>query len=95
MTAAPSVFFAWCLKEGAEIVIVIGERSQWGKGYGSRAIRQGIRHAFFTWPKEKVVAKIHRENDRSQKAFKRVGFEKEKRLTNEDRFVLPIESYIN
>lgn len=80
--------------EGAEIVIVIGESSQWGKGYGYVAIQQGLRRAFFQWREEKVIAKIHPDNERSKAVFKKAGFSKEKELQRDIKFSMTFDEFI-
>lgn len=77
----------------AEIVVVIGERCHWNRGYGRQAIRQAARHAFFEWRKERVVATIRRENRRSKRVFKKAGFTKSEELATESRFTLPVERF--
>lgn len=81
-------------QDRAEIVVVIGERQEWGKGYGSEAVRKGVRHAFFQWRKEKVVAKIHKSNERSKHVFKKLGFAKNRELEKEEEYALPVEAYL-
>ena len=73
----------------AEIVVVIGDRSKWGKGLGYRAILKGVRHAFSVWRKKRVVAKIHKENRRSRAVFHKAGFKKARELDREVKLVLP------
>ena len=58
----------------AEIVVVIGEKRQWGRGIGTAAVAHALRHAFFEWRMQRVVANIHPENTRSLRAFKALGF---------------------
>lgn len=81
-------------KRGAEIVVVIGDREEWGKGLGPSAIYEGLKHAFFNLRLEEVIAKIHFENERSKKAFKKVGFEKEKELAKEIQYSISIEDFL-
>ncbi|HKJ66849.1 MAG TPA: GNAT family N-acetyltransferase [bacterium] len=80
--------------EGAEIVVVIGERSQWGKGYGLKAIKKGIRRVFFDWREDKVIAKIHKENTRSLRVFRKAGFTPDEHLTTEVKYSLDLEDYL-
>lgn len=75
--------------EEAEIVVVIGERSRWGQGFGYRAILKGVRHALSVWRKKRVVAKIHKENRRSRAVFRKAGFRKTEELEREIKLVLP------
>lgn len=41
-----------------EMVIVIGDKDKWGKGLGTNAILEGLKHAFFQWRADEVVAKL-------------------------------------
>ncbi|MGB3070551.1 MAG: GNAT family N-acetyltransferase [Ottowia sp.] len=70
------VGFVRLVKNGAdcEIVLVIGDRDNWGRKLGVTAIREGMKLAFFDMRAEKLIAKIHADNARSLKAFLRCGF---------------------
>ena len=57
-----------------EMVLVIGDRDNWGRKLGAGAIREGMKLAFFDMRAEKLTAKIHPDNVRSLKAFLRSGF---------------------
>jgi len=81
-------------KEGAEIVVVIGERSEWGNGYGFLAVEKGVHHAFFNWREEKVIAKIRQANHRSKHVFRKVGFTKEDQTQTEEKYTLEIDDYL-
>ncbi len=74
---SPPVGFLRLEKRGstAELVIVIGEKRQWGRGIGTAAAALALEHAFFTWRMERVVSNIHPQNTRSVRAFKALGFE--------------------
>ena len=71
------VGFVRLIKTGAqcEIVLVIGNRSNWGRKLGASALREGMKLAFFEMRAEKLIAKIHVDNTRSLKAFLRTGFQ--------------------
>ena len=69
--------------EKAEIVVVIGEPEEWGKGYGTQAIRRGAEHVFDEWGKEELLATIHKENDRSRRVFRKLGFSRKRDLDAE------------
>ncbi len=58
-----------------EMVIVIGDRNNWGKRIGTSAIRESMRIAFFELRSAKMTARIHHENKRSIRAFLRSGFQ--------------------
>lgn len=78
----------------AEMVIVIGDKKRWGMGLGTNAIFQGLKHAFFQWRSDKVVAKIKFKNERSVRVFKKVGFKKEKDLAVEAQYSMNIEEFL-
>lgn len=77
-----------------EMVIVIGDKERWGMGFGSNAILQGLKHAFFQWRTEKVVAKIKYINERSIGVFKKVGFKKEKELVKEAQYSISMDEFL-
>lgn len=79
---------------GAEMVVVIGDREEWGKGFGPNAIFQGLKQAFFEWRVEEVVAKINFKNERSRKAFKKVGFTKDKELAKEIQYSITMKEFL-
>ncbi|MGY0372988.1 GNAT family N-acetyltransferase [Clostridium sp. JNZ J1-5] len=81
-------------KESAEMVIVIGDREKWGKGFGTNAIFEGLKHAFFTWRVDEVVAKINFKNERSRRVFKNIGFTKDKELAKEIQYSMSIEKFL-
>lgn len=70
------VGFVRLVKAGpdCEMVLVIGERDNWGRKLGASAIREGMKLAFFEMRAERLIAKIHPENLRSLNAFLRSGF---------------------
>lgn len=81
-------------REAAEIVVVIGDRKNWGKGYGRNAIYQGLKHAFFELRSNKVIAKIHIENERSRRVFKKVGFREERELAKEIQYYISLDQFL-
>lgn len=91
-----SIGFIRLIKKGSltEMVIVIGDKANWGKGFGTSAIREALKIAFFENRSEKVIAKIHKDNLRSMRAFVRVGFEKEQTVGNTHVFTLSMNRYI-
>lgn len=70
------VGFVRLVKAGpdCEMVLVIGNRDNWGQKLGAGAIREGMKLAFFDMRAEKLIAKIHPDNARSLKAFLHSGF---------------------
>lgn len=68
------------LHEHGEIGIQIGEKSCWGKGYATRAIRLLCSYAFRELKLKKLVAGCYEENIGSRNAFIKSGFKIEGRL---------------
>jgi [ribosomal protein S5]-alanine N-acetyltransferase len=64
----------------ADIGIMIGERSRWGKGYATDAAGSGCRHAFETLGARKLTAGANASNGAVVAAFRRIGFVEEGRL---------------
>ncbi|MBU5590175.1 GNAT family N-acetyltransferase [Clostridium sp. MSJ-4] len=81
-------------KKGAEMVIVIGDREKWGQGLGPEAIFEGLKHAFFQWRVDEVIAKINFKNERSKKAFKKIGFTEDKELPREMQYSISMEEFL-
>jgi ribosomal-protein-alanine N-acetyltransferase len=58
----------------AEIGILVGEKSLWGRGYATEAIRLVVDYAFRALDLHKVTAGCYENNLGSQKAFEKAGF---------------------
>ncbi len=71
-----AIGYANLLQKGTahEVVIVIGRKDLWGKGYGRNALNRLLFHAFLDIRTEKVLAKIKSRNIRSLNLFKHIGF---------------------
>ena len=80
---------------GTEIVVVIGEKKQWGRGIGTAAVSLALEHAFFTWRTEQMVAHIHPENKRSMRAFRALGFSQTPLSPSCARLTLCMRDYLN
>lgn len=80
--------------KAAEMVIVIGEKEKWGKGYGKHAILQGLKHAFYDWRTDEVIAKVNLKNARSRRVFSKVGFKATKELPMEMQYSISIEEFL-
>jgi regulator of nucleoside diphosphate kinase len=76
-----------------EMVLVIGDRENWGRKLGAGAIREGMKLAFFDMRAEKLIAKIHADNLRSLKAFERCGFVLESETPALKSFALTASRY--
>jgi RimJ/RimL family protein N-acetyltransferase len=58
----------------ATLGIIIGERSHWGRGYGTDAMRAVLTYAFEEVGLERVRLHTFGDNLRAQAAFRKVGF---------------------
>jgi len=58
----------------AELGIVIGDRSCWGKGYGTDAVLTVLDHVFTKTDLERVYLHTLTHNKRAQRAFEKAGF---------------------
>ena len=90
------VGFVRLVKSGTdcEMVLVIGERDNWGRRLGASAIREGMKLAFFELRAERLIARIHPDNARSLKAFQRCGFVPDGQGASTQRFVMTAERYL-
>lgn len=70
----------------AEIGILIGENSYWGKGIGREAVRLISQYAFEELNMRKVKAFVEHKNMGSRKVFEKLGFGLEAVLKAEDYF---------
>ena len=66
----------------ADISLIIGEKTLWGKGYATEAIQLATTYSFNTLNLHKVTAGFYGNNTASIKAFKKVGFVEEGRRKN-------------
>ncbi|MFA6260118.1 MAG: GNAT family N-acetyltransferase [Bacteroidia bacterium] len=58
----------------ADISLLVGDKSYWGKGIATEAIRLVTEFAFYRLNLHKVKAGCYAENVGSKKAFEKVGF---------------------
>ena len=90
------VGFVRLVKTGAdcEIVLVIGNRDNWGRRLGASALLEGMKLAFFDMRAEKLIARIHADNTRSLKAFLRCGFLLESETSTLRSYAMTSERYL-
>ena len=69
----------------ASLGIGIGEKSYWGKGYGTEAITLILRYAFNTLNLRKICLSVFAFNERAIACYEKCGFKEEGRL-KEQRF---------
>ncbi|MEW6299590.1 MAG: GNAT family protein [Thermodesulfobacteriota bacterium] len=67
----------------AVFAIFIGEKSEWGKGYGTEATALVTGYAFETLNLNRVSLQVYEYNDRGIKAYEKVGFKREGVLRQE------------
>jgi RimJ/RimL family protein N-acetyltransferase len=63
----------------AEIGIVLGDKSAWGKGYGTEAMRQMVDHGFKDLNLHRIHLQVVAENARGIRCYEKVGFKHEGR----------------
>jgi len=80
-------------KKQAELGIVIGDRSYWGKGYGTDAICTLLKHIFETTKLERIYLNTLEWNIRAQKSFAKCGFKNCGRLLRDGHGFLVMEIY--
>jgi len=76
-----------------EIVIAVGEKELWGKGIGHNAVMEALKTSFFEMRTEKVVAKIKKDNKRSQNLVMGIGFKEAKKLEKEVEYHITKEIF--
>jgi RimJ/RimL family protein N-acetyltransferase len=59
--------------------IGIGEREYWGRGFGTDAMKLGVRYAFMELGAHRVSLGLHEYNLRALKAYEKAGFQLEGR----------------
>ena len=61
----------------AEFGIGIGDKSEWGKGYGTETTRLLVDFAFATLNLNRVHLHVYANNPRGERCYEKVGFRKE------------------
>jgi diamine N-acetyltransferase len=61
----------------AELGIAIGEKSYWGQGYGTDAIRTLLRLAFQEMNLHRVFLRVDEDNARGIRCYEKAGFQKD------------------
>jgi regulator of nucleoside diphosphate kinase len=90
------VGFVRLVKTGrdCEIVLVIGDRANWGRKLGASTLREGMKLAFFEMRADKLIAKIHADNTRSTQAFLGCGFALDSETPTLKSYVMTSERYL-
>jgi RimJ/RimL family protein N-acetyltransferase len=58
----------------AEVGIFIGEPAEWGKGYGTDAVRAIVDFGFAEQRLERIWLEVATDNPRAQRSYEKVGF---------------------
>lgn len=61
----------------AMLGISIGERGEWGRGYGTEAIRRVLRYAFTELGLRRVALEVDQDNERAIRCYEKSGFTQE------------------
>jgi RimJ/RimL family protein N-acetyltransferase len=61
----------------ASFGITIGEKEEWGKGYGTEATRLMVQYAFETLNLNRVWLHVYEYNQRGMRVYEKIGFQKE------------------
>lgn len=69
----------WVNRSG-ELGIMIGDKSEWNKGYGTEAMILLQRHAFETLNLNRVSLRVYAENVRAIHVYEKAGFIREGRM---------------
>lgn len=64
----------------AECGIAIGDKTQWGKGYGTEAMRTLVGFGFDTLNLHRIMLSVFDDNARAIRCYEKVGFKTEGRL---------------
>jgi len=67
------------INSNADISIIIGEKSAWGKSYATECYRAIISYAFYTLNLHRVYIGTHEKNIAMQKVAKKIGMKEEGR----------------
>ena len=69
--------------QSASLSILIGEKSVWGKGYGTEATALVVQYAFGELHLNRVQLHVYEYNLRAMRAYEKVGFRREGTLQQE------------
>lgn len=68
------------VNSSAELGIMIGDKTEWNKGYGSEIMSLLVRHCFETLNLNRAYLKVYTENVRAVRSYEKAGFVLEGRL---------------
>jgi len=65
------------LQRRVDLAVSIGEKSYWGQGLGTEAVRLALRFVFDEWGFRRVCLVVDRDNARAIRAYEKCGFVRE------------------
>lgn len=74
------VFDIELIHRSAELGIMIGDKDEWSKGYGSEAMTLLLRHCFETLNLNRAFLRVYEDNVRAVRSYEKAGFVLEGRL---------------
>jgi RimJ/RimL family protein N-acetyltransferase len=74
------VFDIESVNSSAELGIMIGDKSEWNKGYGSEVMILLVRHCIETLNLNRVSLRVYTDNVRAVRSYEKAGFVLEGRL---------------
>jgi len=60
-----------------ELGIMLGEKEEWNKGYGTETMTLLLRHGFDTLNLNRIFLRVYAENARAKRAYEKAGFVEE------------------
>ncbi len=74
------VFDLDSVNRSAELGIMIGDKSEWNKGYGAEVMSLLVKHCFETLNLNRAFLRVYTENIRAVRSYEKAGFVLEGRL---------------
>ena len=74
------VFDIDTVTRSGELGIMLGEKDEWNKGYGTEAMMLLVKHCFNTLNFNRVHLRVYAENLRAKRSYEKAGFVEQGRL---------------
>lgn len=78
-----------------EVVVAIGDETNWGRQYAKKALEKILREVFLSWRIERLQAKICMENTRSIALFEHLKFSQIKKGNELITYSISFNDYMN
>ena len=75
-----AVFDIDAVNRVGELGIMLGEKDEWNKGYGTETMTLLVRHCFETLNLNRAYLRVYAENARARRSYEKAGFIEEGRL---------------